>query len=444
VKCGEPVFSELHVPVHLDIDVSNAGTGKLTAKCRGEMSGEVEVEFTGKQDNPNGLSFTPTAEDVYTLSIYFDDTEVSGSPFFVDLRNIPPDATKVTILEQPSGNLNDGDQIEICFDTSEAGTSTLTAFCKGAKVGEIPLTVKEYPMHKYNVVFTPPEEDTYSISILWAENHIPGSPFTTTLIPKGNPDASKCRLVSPPIKSSLVNEEVSFEIDTAEAGRGNLSVTAVSEEGTAATPQVKPIPERPQILKVGYIPATPGTHTLNLLWANEAIPSSPLKFKVKGINVVPFGIPILINMTANCRKGHLKAYAVHKGQDRQQNITIKQLHRGQFHLTLKPKDEGFYHFHILHQDKEIPGSPLVVSYSKAVQATNKVEGHIDFVVDDKDICSATKHSTVRTKNQSRLGGKEAKERKKLWVLSLKMRSFELRCPVHSSSTVRSWERGLQR
>jgi len=71
VKCGEPVFSEPHVPVHLDIDVSNAGTGKLTAKCRGETSGQIEVEFTGTQDNPNGLTFTPTAEDVYTLSIYF-------------------------------------------------------------------------------------------------------------------------------------------------------------------------------------------------------------------------------------------------------------------------------------------------------------------------------------------------------------------------------------
>ena len=423
VKCSEPEFSEPHVAVRLNVDASNAGTGKLTAKCRGETSGEMDVEFTGSHDNPNGLTFTPTAEDVYTLSIYFDDTEVNGSPFFMDLRNIPPDASKVTILEQPSGNLNDGDQIKLCFDTSEAGTGTLTASCKGKKVGDIPLTVKEYPIHKHNVVFTPPEEDTYSISILWAENHIPGSPFSTTLIPKGKPDASKCRLVSPPIKSSLVNEEVSFEIDTAEAGRGSLNVTAVAREGTAAIPNIKPIPERPQVLKVGYIPATPGTHTLNLLWANEAIPSSPLKFKVTDIHVVPFGIPVLINMTANCRKGHLKAFAVHKEQDSQHDVPVKQMHKGQFHLTLKPKDEGLYRLHILHQDKEISGSPLAVSYSKAIRAANKAEGHIDFVVDDNDIRSGTKHSEPARKERRR-GGKGAKG-----VMGLELDDEEFRVEV---------------
>jgi len=76
-------------------------------------------------------------------------------------------------------------------------------------------------------------------------------------------------------------------------------------------PHIEPIPERPGVFNIKYTPTTPGTHTFDLLWANEAIPSSPLSFEVIDANLKPFGIPIVINMTANCRKRHLKVYAIH-------------------------------------------------------------------------------------------------------------------------------------
>ena len=390
VKCGEPEFSEPHLPVKLDIDLSNAGTGKLTANCRGETSGEIEVEFTGKQDNPNGLTFTPTAEDVYTLSIYFDDTEVNGSPFIINLHPTPPDATKVSFVEPPSRNLNVGDQIKICFDTSKAGTGTLTASCKGSKVGEIPLTV----VPNYDVTFIPPEEDVYIINIMWADSHIQGSPFAINLIPKDEPDASKCEIVSPLVTTSLkskivsgyvsiyaLNKEVSFEIDTAKAGKGSLIVTAVSQEGVGATIHIEPIPESPQVFKISYTPTTPGTHAFDLLWANEAIPGSPMSFEVIDANLVPFGILVLVNMTAKCRKRNLKANAIHQEKNTHYKMKIDKFDKSHFHLTFKPKDEGLYHLHILHQQKEFPGSPLKVQCSKAIKATSKEDGHIEFVVD---------------------------------------------------------------
>ena len=413
VKCGEPEFSEPHVPVRLDIDASNAGTGKLTAKCRGETSGEMDVDFTGSHDNPNGLTFTPTAEDVYTLSIYFDDTEVNGSPFSIDLHPIPPDASKVTILEAPSGNLNTGDQLKISFDTSKAGSGTLTASCEGNEVGEVAVSVVKTSRQHFDIVFVPPEEDVYTISILWADSHIRGSPFAVNLIQKDKPDPSKCKIVSPLITASLgskivgvlnsavyaVNKEVSFEVDTAQAGKGSLTVTAISQEGESTTPHIEPIPERPRVFKVRYTPTTPGTHTFDLLWANEAIPSSPLSFEVIDAKLVPLGIPIVINMTAYCRKRHLKVYAIHHEKNTQHKMKIDKLDKSHFHLTLKPKDEGLYHVHVLHQDKEFPGSPLNVHCSKAIKHTSREDGYVEFVVDavlaglDDIALSGMKHSS---------------------------------------------------
>ena len=413
VKCGTPKFSKPQNPVHLDVDVRNAGNGKLTARCTGELSGIIEVKILGEEHQPTGVTFTPPEEDVYTLSICFDDTEVNGSPFSINLYPMPPNAEKVTVLEPPSGRLNAGEEIKICFDTTEAGTGALTASCKGDNVGDVSVTVDKVSEQKHAVLFIPPEEDIYTVNVMWADSHIRGSPFTINLTPKGKPDASKCRVVSPLIMSGLtnkifsssntaiytVNREVSFEIDTADAGIGSLSVTATTQEGPAQTPFIESIPERPEVFKISYTPATPGTHTFDLLWADETLPSSPMSFEVMDATLLPFGIPVLVNMTANCRKRNLKAYAVYQGKEVQHKLKIDKLDKGRFHLTFKPKDEGIYYIHVLNEDKELPGSPLKVCCTKAIKATNKTDGNVDFVVEeghDDELCSMTHGSSETT------------------------------------------------
>ena len=85
-----------------------------------------------------------------------------------------------------------------------------------------------------------------------------------------------------------------------------------------------------------------------------------MSFEVMDATPLPFGIPVLINMTANCRKRNMKAYAVYQGKDVQYKMKIDKLDKGRFHLTFKPKDEGIYYIHVLNGDKELPRSPLTV------------------------------------------------------------------------------------
>ena len=260
--------------------------------------------------------------------------------------------------------------------------------------------------------FTLPLEDRYKLSISSDGTEVSGSSFFNL----GKPDASKCRVVTPLIMSGLtnkifsssntaiytVNREVCFEIDTADAGRGSLSVTATTQEGEAQTSYIEPIPERPEVFKVSYTPATPGTHTLNLLWADEALPSSPMSFEVMDATLLPFGIPILINMTANCRKRNMKAYAVYQGKDVQYKMKIDKLDKGHFHLSFKPKDEGIYYIHVLNEGKELPRSPLTVWCTKEVKAGSSTDSHIDFVVDsleaelENQLSGMTHSSSVST------------------------------------------------
>ena len=373
--------------------------------CRKGMDAAEEllgIESTLKAEEFANPEFNPLSRATYLIQFYH--------------AKLSPDASKVAILETPSGNLNAGDHIKISFDTSTAGTGTLTASCEGNEVGEVAVSVSKTSRQNFDVMFVPPEEDVYTISVLWADSHIRGSPFAVNLKQKGKPDASKCKIVSPHTTTSLgskivglpnpvvytLNKEVSFEIDTAQAGKGSLTVTAISQEGVGTIPHIEPIPERPCVFKVRYTPTTPGTHTLDLLWANEAIPSSPLSFEVIDASLVPLGIPIVINMTAYCRKRHLKVYAIHHEKNAHHKMKIEKLEKSHFHLTFKPKDEGLYHVHVLHQDKELPGSPLHVQCSKEIKPTSKEDGHIEFVVDallaglDDGDSGDVKYSTIMT------------------------------------------------
>ena len=71
----------------LIVDLSNAGTGKLTAECVGKICGKVDVEVKKVEGRTFQLTFNPPKEDLYTLSIKFHDIHIERSPFEIDMRS---------------------------------------------------------------------------------------------------------------------------------------------------------------------------------------------------------------------------------------------------------------------------------------------------------------------------------------------------------------------
>ena len=51
---------------------------------------------------------------------------------------------------------------------------------------------EELGLSEYNVTYVPKVYGDYVISILWANQHVPGSPFKSVVL--GPPDAAKCVL----------------------------------------------------------------------------------------------------------------------------------------------------------------------------------------------------------------------------------------------------------
>ena len=231
VKIGKPIIGKVGEPVAIPIDISTAGDGKLDVKCSGEKAGQVKIICTPLQ-SPKEAIFTPHIEDIYNVSIFFDDTEVVGSPIQVNLHPPPPDAKMVQLVHSPSESLQSHQAIKLGFDTSKAGKGSMTASCSGKRVGNVKIEVIEATENEYNTVFTPLESDIYQVDVLWGDKAVPGSPFNINLIPKDLAVPEKCKVTSVPAASDLLltHEPIQFKIDTTDAGKGYLDIVVEVEK----------------------------------------------------------------------------------------------------------------------------------------------------------------------------------------------------------------------
>ncbi len=221
VSIRKPEKGEVGQPITVPIDARAGGNGIVTVKCSGEKAGDVEV-FLNEPQNPTKITFTPPVEDIYILSVFFDNSEVMGSPMKI---NLSADATKVRLSRPPSAHVSAGQEVRIGFDTSDAGIGEMTASCAGQNIGDIKVDIIQ-DENSYEIVFVPPKGDIYNITVLWSDTPVTGSPFKMNLVPKDLPDPKKCKIIGFPEASTLllVNEAVEFKVDATNAGRGYLDV----------------------------------------------------------------------------------------------------------------------------------------------------------------------------------------------------------------------------
>ena len=374
VVCGNAKFVKPGEPMTISVDVSEAGKGHLTADCSGQKCGEVEVKIVDTDGSPSGITFTPTMEDLYTLSVFYEGGEVNGSPFQIDMRPLPPNPDAVIITNPPSGTLNVGEEITIDLDTCKAGVGEMTATCQSLskKTGDVPVTVTQQSTTKYTLHLTLPEQGIYTIDILWSGTSIRGSPFSINLIPRDLPNPSRCKLLGTGDlpEPLLVNEEIHLLVSVADAGKGLLYATVDEPQQDEPPPKLKVqrSQDNPHLYNVQYIPISGGTHRLHLKWAGKPIPGSPVTLNVIAPKTFAFGKPIDLEVRADLKRKNAEVYALKVGEEKSRSTTLRvridKISTGHFIMVFHPKQPGLYHVYVFNKGNEIPGSPFIVNYTK--------------------------------------------------------------------------------
>lgn len=241
--------------------------------------------LTDLRDNTDGsyaVTYTARSPGSYDIIIKFYEKEIPGSPF--KLNVVPQaDASKCKAygpVLQPNSTHITGNPLEMYINTTEAGTGELRATILGPEN----VKAKFYMANEsgtYSIKWDVPDPGRYHAHIWWAEQYIPGSPFSIKV--NHGPNAGLVRVYGPGLEPSfeIGTSSSDFIIDTKDAGIGTLTVR-VHGVKDAFKIQAQPVDEQDlRTLQAFYHPKRAGDYIIAIRWSGTQVPGSPFKVNVR-------------------------------------------------------------------------------------------------------------------------------------------------------------------
>jgi filamin len=350
--------------------IAKRDDGKVTCTITNPSGTRTENFITPLADGTYRISYTPFEEGRHTIDILYDGLPIPGSPFVVNVRR-GCDPSKCRAF---GPGLEHGlvDQPNIfTVETKGAGTGGLGLAIEGPS--EAKMTCKDNRDGSCSVEYVPTEPGEYDVSIRFADQHIPGSPFK---VPVDNTvDASSVKAYGPGLdpKKCRAGTPLAFKVDASKSGKAPLAVNIQSDRGTL-TPEVRDNGDG--TYDVTYMPPPEGSNVkAKITWDGKDIPNSPYQLKVRprvepdqvkveGPGVSGKGIPASLPAeftidTTQAGYGDLEVQV--KGPDGYpRKVKLADNGDGTFKATYIPDDCGRYKVSVKYGGKEVPHSPFQV------------------------------------------------------------------------------------
>jgi len=364
-----------------DVDCRGAGEGLLTASVDNPSGAHTDTLVNDHQDGTYTIEYTPFEPGPHKVSVKYAGQQIPGSPYTVDVKS-GPDATKCRAygpgLEQGFTNVPNPFTVE----TKDAGPGGLSLAVEGPS--EAKLDCVDNGDGTCSVNYIPVEAGDYDIHIKYADEHIPGSPFSTHVTSRVEPEKVKCYGpgLEPDVYTAGPNE---FMVDTREAGDADLDVTVKQPDGKKIQPEVERVADG--MYNVRYVPQKKGPHTIDVKYAGQEVPRSPFrvnagepfdarKVKVSGPGVEkPVDCDEVTEFYADCSEAGFAPFGVAldspSGGPAPEPEIIDE-GNGKYTIRYEPEEVGTYSINVKYGDKHVPRSPFRVK-SNPVGDPNKVK-----------------------------------------------------------------------
>ncbi|XP_020655557.3 filamin-B isoform X2 [Pogona vitticeps] len=382
-----------HIPQSFTVDTSKAGIAPLEVAVTGPRVDEPDSQlwhsplkavpefFKGdpqSESNETGLaepvnvvdngdgthtvSYTPTQEGPYTVAVKYADEEIPRSPFKVKV--LPTyEASKVTASGPglSTHGVPASMPADFVVDARDAGQGLLSVDVTDQDGKPKKASIHDNNDGTYAVTYIPDKTGRYSVGIKYGGDDIPLSPYRVRVSPAG--DASKCLATGPGIAAMVkTGEEVGFVVDAKSAGKGRVTCTVLTPDGSEAEAEV--IENEDGTYDIYYTAAKPGTYVIYVRFGGVDIPNSPFTVMVteeayvpdgdmNGIGFKPFDIVIPFAV----RKGEITG-EVHMPSGKTATADIVDNKDGTVTVRYAPVEVGLHEMHIKYMGNHIPESPL--------------------------------------------------------------------------------------
>ena len=361
-------------------DCSRAGHGKLSATVSGEKCGPVETEVAKDGIAKFRVQFVPQQPDIYSTAIKWEGISVPGSPFITNL--LPLDASLVTVESVHIPDDSGSEYASVTIDCSSVRVAPLTTSVLGDTVGSVSSEIEELPNSRHSIKFIPPKDDKYTVSVLFNNEEIPGSPFIMSII---SPQPEKVNLISTIIPNQLLPLVV-LTFDTTEAGRGEMHAnTRGLKSGEMNNHEVTE--SSPGTWKVSFIPPFPDTYHVSCFWGKREITHSPFQVNLESavaskVIVGELHIPAEAGMgediwlDLDCSEaGHdvVRGTLEDTTSSNTQEAEIKSLGLKRYRVKIEPNEPLLYNLAVRYGRDHMPGSPFEVDLQLCIPEGVKIK-----------------------------------------------------------------------
>ena len=170
-----------HSNKQLDIWISAPGRDEklFSVEAKGSQTGAIPVyTLAPTGEHTYSIHFTASQPDDYRVEVQYNGKKIPGSPFTLAIR-MPPCPEKVESFDPVLPFKAGGDAIELLFNVKQAGVGTLTANVTDSSSDDWfqLVNIKQPSEDLHCVSFVPPKSYTYTITVDWSGQPVPGSPF---------------------------------------------------------------------------------------------------------------------------------------------------------------------------------------------------------------------------------------------------------------------------
>nr|XP_053627229.1 filamin-A-like isoform X9 [Cherax quadricarinatus] len=351
---------------------SSKGDGKVMCVITNPSGTRTDSFLRPLTDGTYKISYTPFEEGRHTIDLLYDGVPVPGSPFTVNVRRgCDPNKCQAFGPGLDHGFVNEVNTFTV--ETKGAGTGGLGLAVEGPS--EAKMTCKDNRDGSCTVEYVPLEVGDYDVSIKFADQHIPGSPFKVSV--DQSVDASQVVVWGSGLEAGKVRAGVplTFHVDGSKSGKAPLGVDITTEKGS--------LPKSPDIRDNGdgtydvtYVPHSEGAmQTANITWGGKPVPGSPYRtrvrpavepnrVKVSGSGVSSKGIPAslpteLLIDTNDAGNGDLHV-SVTGPDGHPRKVKVVDNGNGTFSASYVPDDCGKYKVSVKYADQEVGHSPFPV------------------------------------------------------------------------------------
>ncbi|XP_075902044.1 filamin-A isoform X1 [Nelusetta ayraudi] len=272
-----------------DFVVEAVGDNVGTLGFSVEGPSQAKIECDDKGDGSCDVCYWPTEPGEYAVHVLCKNEDIQHSPFMVEIvppppKDFYPDKVKAHGPGLQSSGLAVGKPTEFTVDAKQGGKAPLKILAQDGEGTPVDVQVKDNGNGTYCCSYTPRKPVKHTAMISWGGVNIPDSPFRMNIGAGCHPN--KVKVSGPGVAKTGLKafEPTYFTVDCAEAGQGDISIGIKCAPGVVGPAEADIdfdiIRNDNDTFTVKYTPPGAGSYTIMVLFADQAIPMTPIRIKV--------------------------------------------------------------------------------------------------------------------------------------------------------------------